>query len=154
MKTLAKDIMMTNFETVNENAPVGLAVYKILHGKIRKTGHKTVSLLVVDHFNQMVGVVSMFDILYHLRPDYLNYGIEGNEVSWKGQIEPLINNLKEKTINQIMSRHVIGASPNDHIIVLLDRMVKHKYRRLPVIQENTPIGMVYISDIYYHLFHE
>jgi predicted transcriptional regulator len=154
MKTLAKDIMLTNFETINENAPVELAVYKILHGKVRKTGHKTVSLLVVDNYHQMVGVVSMFDILYHLRPDYLNYGIEGNEISWKGQIDILTKNLKDKAVNQIMSRHVIGASPDDHIIVLLDRMVKHKYRRLPVIQDNTPIGMVYISEIYYHLFHE
>ncbi|MBF0450060.1 MAG: CBS domain-containing protein [Candidatus Magnetomorum sp.] len=154
MKTSAKDIMMTNFETINENAPAGLAVYKILHGKVRKTGHKTVSLLVVDNYNQMVGVISMFDILYHLRPDYLNYGIEGEEISWKGQIEVLIKNLKDKTIHQIMSRNVIGASPNDHIIVLLDKMVKHRYRRLPVIQDNKPIGMVYISDLYYHLFHE
>ena len=154
MTTTAKDIMMTNFETINENALVQVAINKIIHGKVRKTGHKTVSLLVVDNFNQMVGVVSMFDILYHLRPDYLNYGIEGEEISWKGQVEALTKSLEGKTVQQIMSPHVIGASPDEHIIVLLDRMVKHKYRRLPIIHNNRPVGMVYISDIYYNLFHD
>jgi CBS domain-containing protein len=154
MKTKAREIMVTNFDIISEHAPVELAIYKILHGKVRNTGHKTISLLVVNNFKQMVGVVSMFDILYHLRPDFLNYGIEGDEIMWKGQIEDLISRLENKSINEIMSSHVIGASPDEHIIVLLDRMVKHKYRRLPIIENNTPIGMVYISDIYYHLFHK
>jgi len=154
MTTTAKEIMRTDFPTINENALVEQAIHKIIHGKVRDTGHKTVSLLVVDNFSQMVGVISMFDILYHLRPDYLNYGIEGDEIAWKGKIQLLIDNLKGKTVQEIMSSNVIGASSDEHIIVLLDRMVKHKYRRLPIIDNNVPVGMVYISDIYYHLFHE
>jgi len=154
MKTTAREIMVTNFDTVSENAPVDLAIYKILHGKVRKTGHKTISLLVVNHYHQMVGVVSMFDILYHVRPDFLNYGIEGDELPWKGRIEDLIASLKNKTIGQVMSRNVMGGAPDEHIIALLDRMVKHKYRRLPIIEDERPVGIVYISDLYYHLFHE
>jgi len=154
MKTTAKEIMVTNFDTVSEHAPVDLAIYKILHGKVRDTGHKTISLLVVNNYHQMVGVVSMFDILYHVRPDFLNYGVEGDELPWKGRIEDLLDNLKRKTIGQVMSRNVMGASPDEHVIVLLDRMVKHKYRRLPIIEDERPVGIVYISDIYYHLFHE
>jgi CBS domain-containing protein len=37
-------------------------------------------------------------------------------------------------------------------MVLLDRMIKNKYRRLPVLENNKPIGVVYISNIYYKLF--
>ena len=146
--------MVTNFDIISEHAPVELAIYKILHGKVRETGHKTISLLVVDNYKQMVGVVSMFDILYHLRPDFLNYGMECDEIMWKGEIEDLISRLEVKSINEIMSSHVMGGSPDDHIIVLLDKMVKHKYRRLPIIENNKPVGIVYISDIYYHLFHK
>jgi len=37
-------------------------------------------------------------------------------------------------------------------MVLLDRMIKKKYRRLPVLENNKPIGVVYISDIYSKIF--
>jgi CBS domain-containing protein len=31
-------------------------------------------------------------------------------------------------------------------------MIKNKYRRLPVLENEKPIGVVYISDIYHKLF--
>jgi CBS domain-containing protein len=37
-------------------------------------------------------------------------------------------------------------------MVLLDRMVKNKYRRLPITVGGKPKGVVYLGDIYYHLF--
>ena len=51
-----------------------------------------------------------------------------------------------------MSTDVIGASADEHVIAILDRMIKKKYRRLPVLENNKPIGVVYISDIYASLF--
>ena len=51
-----------------------------------------------------------------------------------------------------MSNVITGASPDDHIIVILDRMIKNNYHRLPVLENNRPIGVVYVADIYYHLF--
>jgi CBS domain-containing protein len=94
----------------------------------------------------------MFDILYHLRPTFLNYGISGEEMQWSGQLGKLIDNIKGKKVKQVMSEHIVGASLDEHLMVLLDRMIKNKYRRLPVLQDHKPIGIVYISDIYYYLF--
>jgi CBS domain-containing protein len=51
-----------------------------------------------------------------------------------------------------MSPEVMGASPDEHLMTILDRMVKNKYRRLPVIENNKPIGIVYIADVFHHLF--
>ncbi|PQP33298.1 CBS domain-containing protein, partial [Desulfobacteraceae bacterium SEEP-SAG9] len=46
----------------------------------------------------------------------------------------------------------VCVTMNDHIMILLDRMVKNKYHRLPVLENDKPIGIVYISDIYHRLF--
>ena len=51
-----------------------------------------------------------------------------------------------------MSSEIVGALPDEHLMIILDRMVKNKYHRLPVLQNSEPIGIVYISDIYFHLF--
>ena len=152
MTLLAKDIMVEDFDKINLNAPVDEAIQMILNGKVRKTGHKTVSLMVIDDFEKFVGIITMFDILYHLRPSFLNYGIYGEDLPWEGQLKSLIEDLKKKKIEGIMSPNLVGASPDEHLMVVLDRMIKNKYRRLPVLKDGKPIGIVYLSDIYYHLF--
>lgn len=148
----AKDIMVTEFETIYQEDPAGKAIERISQGTIRKTGYKTVSVMVIDDLKKLVGVVSMFDILYHLRPDFLNFGINSEELKWEGQLNILIEKFKDKKVDQIMSRNVVGASKDDHIMVILDRMVKNRYRRLPILQNDRPVGIVYISDIYHRLF--
>jgi CBS domain-containing protein len=144
--------MVTSFDKIDENAPIDKAIQMISRGKIRKTGHKTVSIMVTDFGDNLVGVITMFDILYHLRPAFLNYGIDGDQLPWRGQLENCIQDLKAKKVKQIMSTDVMGATLDEHIMVLLDRMIKNKYRRLPVLENNKPIGVVYISDIYSKIF--
>lgn len=152
MKIYAKDIMVTDFETIESNAPAEKAIQMILHGRTRETGDKTSSLMVHDNVKMFVGIITMADILYHLRPDFLNYGISGEEVDWTGQFELALKQIKGKTVNEIMSSNIVGASADEHLMVILDRMVKNKYQRLPVLKNGRLIGVVYISDVYYHLF--
>jgi len=63
-----------------------------------------------------------------------------------------IEDLKGKKVKQVMTPDVVGASLNEHLMVILDRMIKNKYRRLPVLENNKPIGVVFLADIYYKLF--
>ncbi len=108
--------------------------------------------MVVDDFRKLTGVVTMFDILYHLRSSFLNYGIEGADLSWQGQMQILIKNLKEKKVHQVMSTDITWAEPDEHLMILVDRMVKKRFRRLPVLDNGRPVGIVYISDVYDNLF--
>ena len=149
-----KDVMVHNFDAIHLDAPVEEAIYKILNGEVRRIGYKTMSLMVVDDLNKLCGIVTMFDILYHLRPNYLNVGIDGEELEWEGQLESLINSLRGKKVHDIMTRNVVGVTLDDHVMIVLDRMVKNKYRRLPVLKNGQPVGVVYISDIFYHIFSE
>ena len=149
----ARDILVSDFDKVYENDPVETAIKKIFSGKIKKTGDKTTGLMVTNEVNHFVGIVTMFDILYNLRPGFLNYhGVDGKDISWMGQINLCKKELTKKKIRDIMSSEVVGALPDEHLMVILDRMVKNKYHRLPVLENNELIGIVYISDIYFHLF--
>ncbi len=152
MTFYARDIMDRSFAKINENAPIEQAIQMISNGKIRPNGQKTISLIVVDDFDALVGVITMYDILYHLRPAFLNFGIDGDQLPWQGQLEKFIHELKSKQVKQVMSGKVVGASMDEHLMVVLDRMIKNKYRRLPILENDKPIGVVYLSDIYYKLF--
>ena len=153
MSLRAKDIMVKSFDMIHKDASIAQAIKKITNGRVRETGDKTNSLMVIDEYNHLAGVITMFDILYHLRPSFLNYGINGDELVWNDpQIKRLVDDLKVKKVSQLMSDNVTGASPDDHIIVILDRMIKNNYHRLPVLENSHPIGVVYVADIYYSLF--
>jgi CBS-domain-containing membrane protein len=154
MKDRTRDIMVRDFDSINENAPADQAITKILQGKLRTTGYKTVSLMVVNDLQQLVGVVTLFDILYHLRPTFLNFGIDGSFVSWEGMLEPAIRELKGKQVKNIMSRGVVTADPDDHVMVIIDRMVKNRYRRLPVVENGKLVGIVYVADVFHYLFNQ
>ncbi len=152
MTLCARNIMVATFDKIDENASVEQAIQMISNGKVRKTGHKTISLMVTDYSDNLVGVITMFDILYHLRPAFLNHGIDGDLLPWQGQLENFVRDLKAKKVKQVMSADVMGASADEHLMVVLDRMIKHKYRRLPVLENNKPIGVVYLSDLYSKIF--
>ncbi|MCK5836323.1 MAG: CBS domain-containing protein [Desulfobacula sp.] len=144
--------MVTEFDTIRSDEPVAKAIQMILNGKVRETGDKTTSLMVLDKVMMFVGIITMADILYHLRPAFLNYGISGECVPWAEQFDIAKKNLKKKEVRQLMSSNIVGASIDEHIMVILDRMVKNKYHRLPVLKDGKPIGIVYISDVYFHCF--
>ncbi|MEJ2477330.1 MAG: CBS domain-containing protein [Desulfobacterales bacterium] len=148
----ARDVMVTSFDTIHQEASIDEAIKSILKGKVRKTGHKTISLIVVDDYGQMTGVITMYDILYHLRPDFLNFGLNADEFPWTGQLNKCINAIKAKKVQRLMSGNVMGAKLDDHIMVILDHMIKNRYRRLPVLERNKPIGILYISDIFDNIF--
>lgn len=149
----AKDIMVTQFDKIDTEASVEKVINMILNGKTRETGHKTISLMVIDEFQKLAGIVTMYDILYHLRPSFLNLGFDGDVIPWDDPMDTFIKELKDKKVHKIMTRNIVGASPEEHLMAVLDRMVKNKYRRLPILENHKPIGIVYLSDIYFKLFH-
>ena len=48
-----------------------------------------------------------------------------------------------------MSSPVITVRPRDDLMVVIDRMVKSKIRRLPVVEDEKILGIVYLSDVFY-----
>ena len=147
----AKDIMVKSYVTIAPDAPIQEAARLIFEGKVRDSGYKPFGIIVTDEIGRLVGMISMFDILYHLRPAFLNYEIDTFDMS-KGELEPYVNQFKELKVEQVMSTPVVTVSPDDDLIILIDLMVKKKFRRLPVVDGNKILGIVYLSDVFYRLY--
>ncbi|HOP47440.1 MAG TPA: CBS domain-containing protein [Desulfobacteraceae bacterium] len=149
-KLKAKDIVVNDYETISPEASVKEAAKLIFNGKVRTTGYKPFGVMVVDDTGRLLGMVSMFDILYHLRPSFLNYEV-GSFSIWKGEIEVYVDHFKDLRVEQIMSTPVIAVAPDDDLMIVIDLMIKKKYRRIPVVDNGKIVGIVYLSDVFYHL---
>ena len=150
MKRTARDVMVTEFSTIQHNASITEVVRLIYNGKVRETGYKTVCTMVTNDFGDLVGVVSMFDILYHLRPPILNYLGDSVNIGIQ-ELESYIKRFKGMTVEQVMNSPVKYVSPETDIMEIVDRMVKDKCRRLPVVEDTKAIGIVYLSEVYCHI---
>jgi CBS domain-containing protein len=145
-----RDIAATEYVTIGPDAPVSRAARLIFRGKARDTGYKPFGLMVVDDFSHLMGMISMEDILYHLRPPFMNYEL-GNVPLWEGELEIYLDHFTDLRVEQVMSSPVITVRPRDDLMVVIDRMVKSKIRRLPVVEEEKILGIVYLSDVFYHV---
>ncbi len=152
MQVFAKDLMSQQYGVIHQNASVKEAVEQILKGDTRPTGHKNVSLMVVDDNNNLVGTISMYYILYFLRPSYLLYGIDSSEVSVRAEVEEFIGQVQGKKVRDIMNTDGITAHPDDPMMLVLDRMMRNRLRRLPVVKEGEMLGVIYMTDIFHYLF--
>ena len=54
-------------------------------------------------------------------------------------------------VDDIMTTEVVTISPDTHLMVIAEIMIKKHIRRLPVVQYETVVGIVYVSDIFYGL---
>lgn len=145
-----KDIMVTDYATIGPDSPVSQAARMIFGGKTRETGYKPFGIVVVDEFSQLLGMISMVDILYHLRPPFMNYEQE-NVSLWEGELEVYLDHFTDLRVEQVMNSPVITVTPRDDLMVVIDRMVKRGIRRLPVVEEEKIIGIVYLSDVFHHV---
>jgi CBS domain-containing protein len=150
MELVARDIMEKEFLTVDAEVSVREAARLIFEGGVRKTGYKPFGLMVRDKTGTLVGMISMYDIMYHLRPPFMNYELESFEIR-HGELEPYLDHFKNLKVEEIMSTPVVTVDPDCDLMVIIDTMVKKKVRRIPVVADGKILGIVYLSDVFYHL---
>ena len=62
--------------------------------------------------------------------------------------------VKAKQVHQITNQDVLSIPPDEPLMAIVDRMMRNRVRRLSVVEHGKLIGVVYMSDIFYHLFSE
>lgn len=54
-------------------------------------------------------------------------------------------------VGDVMTEDVVTITPDTHLLMIVDIMIKKHIRRIPVVDEGKVIGIVYTSTIFYEL---
>ena len=149
MESKARDIMVTEFPTICAAASLTEAI-----GLIRKAGsrgRRVFGLMVVDGNNRLEGMISMYDILLFLRPKHIHIWGNMEDIDVEGVIAEACRSIASVQVGDLMTSEVVTIGPDAHIMMVLDVMIKKHIRRLPVVQGDEILGIVYISDLFNHL---
>lgn len=150
MKTTAKDIMYTKFNTLRSDTPIGQAV-RMFREASEKEQRKVFGMMVTDDADHLIGMISMYDILLFLRPKHIHIWGMMEDIDIDGLVDNVCKKAKSILVGDIMTTDVITVKPETHLMMILDLMIKKHVRRIPVLDGDKAIGIVYISDLFYHL---
>jgi CBS domain-containing protein len=150
MKILARDIMTTGFHTLRPDMPIADAV-RMFQSAGEQEGRKVFGMMVTDDQQRLLGLLSMYDILLYMRPKHIHIWGEMEDIDVAGLVETACKKVTAILVGDIMSTEVVTVSPDTHLMMILDIMIKKHIRRLPVVDGEKILGIVYISDLFYHL---
>ena len=143
----ACNIMDTRFHILRPSHSIAEAV-KIFHDVSVEEKKRIFELMVIDEQDRLVGMLSMYDILLFIQPKHVHLWSEMDDSEAERVFDELLERVKSIRVGDIMITDVITASPETHLIVLADLMIRHHLRRIPVVDGREVVGIVYILDLF------
>ncbi len=156
---LVHEVMSTGLVTAKKTDTVRSVVMKMIN---RRCG----SIPIVEGDNQLVGIVSLRDILLPLYPYHGDSIIPDvcvvvNVVAHDDvhslnfvEMEAGYPEVLGGKVEEIMSRSPLTVAPHDPILGAASYMGLKNFRRIPVVDKGAIVGIVSIGDINRGLFFE
>ena len=141
------DVMSMGLVTATKTETVRSVVMKML---TRRCG----AIPVIEGDNLLVGMVTLRDVLLPLYPNYGDYIHDAVHSRDFTEMEEGYPEVLGKKVEEIMSRNPLTVSPNVPILEAASYMGLKNFRRIPVVDKGTLLGMVSIGDINRGLFFE
>lgn len=141
-----KDVMSTHVRSVKADTKVMevaslMCLYRF-HG-----------LPVVDNDHRLIGFIAEKDVLHSLFPTMENLVTEGlHSVDLDRQMSSY-KYVLEKTVGELMTPNPISVDPDMHLLRAATDMVRHTFRRIPVVQDGRLVGMLSLGDVHKAIFH-
>ena len=147
---IARDVMQTDFHTLSPEDTIAEAV-KRFQTASEAEQKKVFGLMVTDENDHLVGILSMYDILIFIQPKHVHILGEMEDLDPSQLYDERLERVKSVLVGDIMTPDVVTIGPDTHLMVIADIMIKKHIRRLPVVDAQEVVGIVYVSDVFYYL---
>jgi CBS domain-containing protein len=147
---IAREIMQTRFQTLSPRNTIAEAVKHFQRANADKQ-KKVFGLMVTDDNDQLVGMLSMYDILLFIQPKHAHIWGEMEDIDPTQLYDERLEKVKTILVGDIMTPEVVTITPATHLMVIADIMIKKHIRRLPVVDGREVVGIVFVSDVFHQL---
>jgi CBS domain-containing protein len=107
---------------------------------------------IVSANRELLGIVTLRDVMLPMYPNYGDYIHDAVHSRDFLEMEQNYPEVLGKKAEEIMVRHPLTVSPETPILEAASYMGLKNFRRLPVADHGTLVGMVSIGDIHRGLF--
>ena len=148
----AKQVMNTQFHFLHPQQSIVEAI-QMFKTAGKEEGKKIFGMMVIDD-DRLVGMLSMYDILLYINPKHLGILGEMEDISCEPLFKNLLNRVKKTRVEDLMSNLLVSVEPDTHVLVVMDTMIKKHVRRIPVVENQRVVGILYRSDLFNYIINE
>ncbi len=143
---LVKDIMTRHIRTVKPDTPMREVVSAM-------TLYRVSGLPVMDDDDKLIGFIAEKDVLHHMFPSLEEIMDPGQTINFE-DMEMEYSQVLGLKVSDLMTTGVIGVTEDMPILKATSVMVRHRFRRIPVIDGDKLLGMMSLGDVHKAIFKE
>ena len=162
----AGDIMIPieEYTTIQANATIseGIASLKqsfenaVSTSRIMETGHR--SIMVFDAGENLVGILSILDLIRAIRPAYLSApkpsmadSMQYSTMFWSGLFTTQTKTLVKKRIEDVMSEAPLSVDEDTNLMEVANLLYTEKRRRMAVTKKDRVVGVVREQELFFEM---
>lgn len=154
-----RNLLTTDYETIKADDTLHDAVEKLAELDRKCLEQGTVgakTLMVEDKDGYFMGLLTMLDILAAIEPPFLRDADHLVGIGWDGLFEEIVHQAENKQVGEVMTEaaEIVVVKPDDRLIKVVELMVKHRFRRLPVLEDEKVVGVVRLYDVFHEVARE
>jgi CBS domain-containing protein len=147
----AKDLMIPLQEYLRPGNSLKEAAHLLRTARRGEEKSGVMALPVLDDAGNLVGILSIGDILKAVYPSYM-YLMDLGEFTWDGMVEAFAKQAADKKVEKLMTSKIITVNEDATLMECIDHMLKNNVKRVPVVnKDNKVIGMLYERDVFYEI---
>jgi predicted transcriptional regulator len=144
-----KDLMVPIHKYLKPETTLKEAVNIFQTTKRGEGKHGVKGLPVLDSSGNLVGMLSMQDILKAVHPSYMDL-MNLSNFTWDGMVEEMARKVADRKVKEVMTSNVLTVHENDALMECVDLMLKNCAPRLLVVDSaGKVVGMIYERDVFY-----
>ena len=154
-----KELMHEDFEFIKPEATIQEAVKKLSELDCRSVEHGVPgaqSLVVIDDEGQLLGIITMIDILRGIEPPFMRETGHLAALTWDGLFTDLIQQAQNRTVEEAMTpaKELATVDPDDRLMTAVELMVSKGVHRIPVLEDGKVVGIVRLYDAFHEVARE
>ena len=143
-----KDLMEPITNWLTPEMPLREAI-QIMKSTKRGHGLSVNGIVVLDGAMNLVGIVSIKDILRILIPSHVYFDDSHAHISWESIRTEKTNAIQSIDVSKIMTEDVRVISAEETLLRCADTLLTEQVRRLPVTRsDGKVVGVIYLRDVY------
>ena len=150
MDITAREVMDTRYSTLSPRMTIGEA-FRVFQTASEEHQQTVFGMVVTDAAGQLLGMLSLYDLLLLIRPKHIHIWGEIKDVDVSGILDAALTRARSMLVSDVMTTDLTTITPDMHLLRIIDIMIKKHVRRLPVLEEGKMVGMVYLSRVFQHL---
>ena len=162
----AGDIMIPieDYTTIDPDSTIKEGILKLKRSfesavstsRIMETGHR--SILVLDYGGELVGILSILDLIEALRPAYLSApkpsmadSMQYSPMFWTGLFTTQAKGLVDKKIRDVMSDAPLTIDEDTNLMEIANLIYAEKSRRMAVTRGGKVVGVLREQEIFFEM---